>query len=282
MKTKKLPGVLLIFLLAACFYSCRDSAEETVKPITLEYDDPQFIFNNEKRNINLTPFSDPTRPLQIKGGDGHYKVTNTNEDVVRVNYNGETIRFQPVGTGTASIEIEDTSGRLYLLTIRVDYLTHTYPVYLKKYIVQGDNLTLGEKSKLEKAIEAADPTTKYVFTFTDKENTQGTVRFYTQPLETGPSYREYTFKNELVELADESAPIIGNGYKLTSYNRLTIQSEKENILLYITKDISSFLSSKAEQIPLRRYCIIEDLTEEYKEAYPATEHIYKIHVVTFK
>ena len=82
MKTKKLTGVLLLFLSAVAFCACHDEAEDKVKPITLEYEDPQFVFDNENRFLTFTPFSEPTRPLLIKGGDGSYKITNSREEVV--------------------------------------------------------------------------------------------------------------------------------------------------------------------------------------------------------
>lgn len=280
METKKLSAALFLCLMAAVFYACSDDTEETLKPITLEYDDPAILFDNERRAFSLTPFSEPTRPLYIRGGDGHYTITNSREDIVRVNYNGETIRFQPVDTGTASIRIEDASDQSYVLTIRVNYRTTTHPVLQKKYIVQGDGLTLGEKSRLEQEIIAADSVEKYVFTFTDKENSVGTVRLYTQKSGNEADYMEYGFENETINSSGEIATDGPEKSRPASYNRLTIKTEKGNIILYVTQDFSFLRNTKMTVPSPIRYCFTEVLTEKYKKAYPAAEQIYKVHLVS--
>ena len=83
MTTKKLTGILSLFLCIICLVSCNDN-DDNFSPITLEYEDPQIKFDNESRSYTLTPFSKETTPLFIKGGDGTYKVTNENEKVVQV------------------------------------------------------------------------------------------------------------------------------------------------------------------------------------------------------
>lgn len=80
MKTKELLGIVLLFLSAINFVSCSDDDE--LSPITLEYENSNVIFDNEKRTFNLTPFSGETTPLYIKGGDGNYKITNSDKSVV--------------------------------------------------------------------------------------------------------------------------------------------------------------------------------------------------------
>ena len=55
MTTKKLTGILSLFLCIICLVSCNDN-DDNFSPITLEYEDPQIKFDNESRSYTLTPF----------------------------------------------------------------------------------------------------------------------------------------------------------------------------------------------------------------------------------
>lgn len=48
MTTKKLTGILSLFLCIICLVSCNDN-DDNFSPITLEYEDPQIKFDNESR-----------------------------------------------------------------------------------------------------------------------------------------------------------------------------------------------------------------------------------------
>lgn len=266
---------LLLSLLITCITACSD--DDKLKPITLQYEDSQLVFNNETPGFTLTPFNSETRNLVIKGGDGHYKVNNDNEDVVRVIYDGEKIRFQSLSLGRASVTIEDTSGHSYLLSIVVKYRELMHNVIQWKGIVQGNNITVGDKAKLEKELGASNQITKYVFTFKNEENTKGTILLYDKD---GKS-KEYEFETEFIKL--ETPIIIMENIKLDRYNRVTIKKEEGNEFLYVI--IGYFLINERRDTtrnsPKPFYYFIKDLTEQYKAEYPAMEHAYSIQLVSY-
>ena len=134
MTTKKLTGILSLFLCIICLVSCNDN-DDNFSPITLEYEDPQIKFDNESRSYTLTPFSKETTPLFIKGGDGTYKVTNENEKVVQVNYHNGSLTLKAKEIGRASIKIEDSSNNMYILSVVVKYRTLTHKAFTAKVCV---------------------------------------------------------------------------------------------------------------------------------------------------
>lgn len=277
MKSAKLCGILLLSLLAISMASCSNE-DEKQHPITLEYEDSQVIFDNEGRAFALTPFSSETQPLHIKGGDGNYKVTNENEEAVRVNYDGEKISFQPLKLGLASIRIEDSSNNTYILTINVKYRDLLQGVVQRRYIIQGDDITVGNKAKLEKAMQAADLIERYAFTFTNKEESKGTVRLYSK----GSESKAYAFESEHIILSEEDAIILIGNTKLRDYYRITIKEEAGDNTFYITKNFFPLIGKDtrmSNDFLRASYCFIKDLTELYQTTYPEMEHAYRIQVV---
>ena len=162
MTTKKLTGILSLFLCIICLVSCNDN-DDNFSPITLEYEDPQIKFDNESRSYTLTPFSKETTPLFIKGGDGTYKVTNENEKVVQVNYHNGSLTLKAKEIGRASIKIEDSSNNMYILSVVVKYRTLTHKAFTAKVIVKGDELTSEEHTELMNKVGNSYPINKYVF-----------------------------------------------------------------------------------------------------------------------
>ena len=177
MTTKKLTGILSLFLCIICLVSCNDN-DDNFSPITLEYEDPQIKFDNESRSYTLTPFSKETTPLFIKGGDGTYKVTNENEKVVQVNYHNGSLTLKAKEIGRASIKIEDSSNNMYILSVVVKYRTLTHKAFTAKVIVKGDELTSEEHTELMNKVGNSYPINKYVFTFMNAEDSKGTVLPY--------------------------------------------------------------------------------------------------------
>lgn len=276
MKTKELLGILLLFLSAINFASC--SNDDELSPITLEYEDSNVVFDNEARTFNLTPFSGKTTPLYIKGGDGNYKMTNSNESVVRVNFDGTKISLQPQSLGNAFIKIEDTANNSYTLSVTIKYREFANAIIQRKYIITGNELTVGDKTELENEIKANDLTDKYLFTYKDAENSIGSVCVWNKD----NKMKEYDFTNELVKLSEENAILIAGEYKLREYNKVTIQGENYSEVLYVTKNFFSLIGTRMNNYPNPTYCYINDLTEQYKSVYPKAEHIYIIYEVMGK
>ncbi len=276
MRTKHLFGIFLLLLCTINFAGCSDDDQS---PITLAYEDPHIIFNNEGRSITLTPFSRETIALYIKGGDGNYTVTNSNKEVIQANFDGEKITFKPVGLGIASIKIEDKSNNVYILTITVKYWEENNAVYQRIYIIQGNNLTVGDKTKLEKEIEKSDTEKGYIFTYKEPAEAGGTIQIYYQ----NGQQKEADFEKEHIILDEENAITITGNTKLRDYWRVTVKDD--NSVFYITRDFFSLIgqrSVRANFTPAPTYCYIKDVTEQYITQYPALEHAYIIQEVVGK
>jgi len=273
MKTKELLGMLLLLLSTISFTSCSD--DEEVSPIILEYENPNVIFDNEKRIFNITLFSGETTPLYIKGGDGNYKITNSDETVVYADLDGKKICFQAQRLGNAFIKIEDTANNSYTLSVTIKYREFANTITQRKYIILGDELTVGDKTKLENEIKAIDLTDKYLFTYKDAENSIGSVCIWN----IDSKMKEYDFTNELIKLSDEDEILIAGEFKLREYNKVTIKGENYEEVIYVTKSFFPLIKTKMNNYPMPTYCYIKDLTEKYKSAYPMVEHIYLIYEV---
>lgn len=276
MRIKRLFGTLLLLLCIINFAGCSD---DDPSPITLVYENPHIIFNNEGRSITLSPFSGETTALYIKGGDGNFTVTNSNKKAIQTNFDGEKITFKPVGLGIALIKIEDKSNNVYILTITVKYWEENNVVHQSIYIIQGNNLTVGDKSKLEKEMKQSDTEKGYIFTYKEPAEAGGTIRVYYQ----NDQQKEADFEKEHIILDEESAITIVGNTKLRDYWRVTVKDD--NSIFYITRDFFSLIgqrSVRANFTPAPTYCYIKDVTKEYITQYPALEHAYIIQEVVGK
>lgn len=274
MKQKNLFGILLVFIITFCFPSCDKDDDGRTDPIMLSYGN-NVMFDNVSRCISITPFVEATTPLYINGGDGHY-VIDSPEEVIDVEYNGETVIFKPLALGKAVVTIRDNSGNRYDLTIRVEYSTYTYIVTTRKCIVEGDNMTVGSKKELEHEIISLATAERYEFTFTDKEGTQGTVRLYGQKTGGEANYEEYNFDNEQLDTI-----LTINGENVRALARVVIKGESGDIPFYITLDPGISKSTGGDMI-VTKYCFIKDLTERYHAGYPAMEKVYEVQAVYWK
>ncbi len=276
---------LFCILLAMQLSACSDD-DEALSPITLEYEDSQITFDNESRSLRLQAFGAETSPLLIKGGDGSYKVTNHSNEIVQVNYDGKKITFLPKGVGTTSVIIEDNTNNNYILNIEVDYLKLSHKVIKSITIIQGDNMTVGDKKKLEeevKATESAAALAGYTFIFTNKEQTSGDCMLDLKNGKTG----SYKFERLETTQFDKGIMIpLDNDYfiPLKDITHLQVDSKADinaNLYadLYISNSFTSLLPRMTPRPPLYR-CIIMDWTHEYKEVFPTMEHVYLLHLVT--
>lgn len=273
MTTKKLMGIFSLFLCTIYLMSCNDN-DDSFSPITLEYENPQIKFDNDGRSYTLTPFSEETPPLCIKGGDGTYKVTNDNEKVVQVNYNNEKIILKAQGTGNASIKIEDNSNNVYVLSVAVKYRALTNNAFTAKVIVKGDELTVKEKTELMQTLGNSRTINKYIFTFKDAKNSKGTVDLYYSD----KSMKTGNFEKEYIKLDEENAIPIKGENKLREYYRITIKEDNDKVIdtFYITKNFLPFLDTRMNVHPLVQYCFVRDFASQHKQDYPTLENAYLI------
>lgn len=270
MKIKQLFGILCLFLVTMDFTSC--SEHEYWTPITLEYENSQVLFDNEARSMTLTLSIEESIPLYIRGGDGKYTVTNPNQEIVQVHFDGEKVSFKPLAIGTASIRIEDASNHLYTLGITIQYREDSYEIYARKYIIQGDYMTVEDKAKLETEIEKTDTDQGYVFRY-EEAGTGGTL--FTLK---GDKKVENKFKKEYIHLEAGNEIEIKENYKISEYYRVTTVEEKH--VFYITRDFYHLLATKS--LPRITYCLIKDVTESYKAKYPTLEHAYLVYEISWK
>ena len=275
MKRKNVFGILLISIITLCFSSCDKDDDGRTDPIRLSYEN-NVMFDNVSRSITVTPFIAATTPLYIKGGDGHYIIDNSNDEVVEAEYNGETIRFKPLALGTAIITIKDQSDNRYELTIQVEYLKYVYVVNSRNCFVEGDNLTVGNKKELENEILSSVAAERYEFTYTDKESTKGVLRLYGQKAGGANNYVEYEFYNERID-----STITVNDVSVRTLAQVILQNGDENILFYVTADMGLSKSTGGDMI-VTRYCFVKDLTKRYKADYPALEKVHEVQTLYWK
>lgn len=177
------------------------------------------------------------------------------------------------------IKIEDKSNNVYILTITVKYWEENNAVHQRIYIIQGNNLTVGDKSKLEKEMKQSDTEKGYIFTYKEPAEAGGTIRVYYQ----NDQQKEADFEKEHIILDEESAITIVGNTKLRDYWRVTVKDD--NSIFYITRDFFSLIgqqSVRANFTPAPTYCYIKDVTKEYITQYPALEHAYIIQEVVGK
>ncbi|MEG2339769.1 MAG: hypothetical protein RSA53_03810 [Odoribacter sp.] len=278
MKTKKISTMLSSLFMLASFIlivSCNKDNENNNAPILLSYEN-NIIFDNESRHYSITPFIEATTPLYIKGGDGHYTVNNLNKEIINVDYNGKTIQFKPISLGSAIVAIKDNSGNQYDLTVEVRYHQQNYVIASKTCVVEGNNMTVGEKTELENKVKSLPPVERYEFTYTNKEDTKGSVRLYSQKSGSAVDYKEYSFEQESIDTT-----IIVNDQNVRSLYRITMKTEKESIKFYVAMYFDGTKSIGGDMV-LKRYYFIQDLTERYKGDYPAMENVYEIQIAIWK
>ncbi|WP_288057003.1 hypothetical protein [Xylanibacter rodentium] len=276
MQAKTILRILMLLICVGSMAGCDD--DEALSPITLEYENHNVIFDNDGRTYRLTPFSNETTPLYIKGGDGQYKVTNSNENVVHINFDGRKISLQAKDLGDALVRIDDASGNSYALSVVVRYNEWTYTIANRTTIIKGNELTVGDKAELEKKIAAGNNEKGYLFTYKNATNSTGSVRIYDED----GREREYDFSSEQVSLPEDGAIEISNGYKLREYYKVAIMRESINETIYVTKDFFPLIDTRYNNYARPMYCFVKDLTEQYKADYPKAESIYLVYETVAK
>ena len=258
MKTKLCLGLLFCL---SIFISCSDDGASS---IWLVYPEESIVFDNEARSVNLAPFSDGLT-LVIKGGDGSYKahVNNINKEVLSADLKGNTLTLRPVEMGSVIVVIDDNSGNKYSLNVSVEYPSATFTVIKLEAIVTGSDISVGDKKKLEDEILASIPIEelgKYKFIYTDKTYQKGNIEIY---------------KNSDARAQDGTFVQVTKQDESVSYLETTITVGQTNYVYEFGANVG--LARNDMQVPMR---FLEDVTDIYKEKYPAMEKAYAIQVLT--
>lgn len=203
------------------------------------------------------------RLIDIHGGDGSFTIENRNENVVKTILDKRTITFIPQSEGNAQVVIKDNSGKTYPLSVWVGYHSVTFSVAQLDIHIKGYLLTVGDKNKLEEEIRAyipAEEKDQYVFTFTDQGNTEGRVEFCTS----APEYVKGTFRFDMK---------MGHnpGYH---YVRTIMMKIGEKEYVYDFGVYSNTLGTRMDYTP--PYMFVDDVTEKFKEKYPALEKAWVV------
>lgn len=262
MKTKYLLGIFIISILTVCFASCSD--DEAYTPIKLSYDPNS---DQALETISLTPFSPTT--IFINGGDGTYSIKNSDENVILVTKQTDNVLIiSPVNLGSASITIKDNSDNSCSLYINVRYSTSTYVVVKHDVVIEGDNITVGDKKLLEAEILSAIPVAikgRYIFTYTNKFVDEGFVEIYSSDTKS----ENGTFKREQKQTEA--------GVK---YAKTTMQIGNKT-LVYDHAPYNGSIKSNSRTEMRYPSAFIEDVTTIYKQKYPAIEKAYALQVLLY-
>ena len=159
------------------FTSCND---EDYAPINLEAISGEgFLQNNI---LQLDAYS-PGESFYIIGGNGRYMIDNQSKDIIQYEYDGNTIKFIPVGVGEATVMISDHVGNKMTLTIQVKNHTVSYKVVKVENTEckVKEDMTVGQLNELRKKI--VDQSLMKVggdvlFTYTDREQSMGSITIH--------------------------------------------------------------------------------------------------------
>lgn len=266
MKMRNLCMAFALLVFTGLVSSCSDDDDA---PITLSYHlSTDGSFNSLEGSLYHSFFGGDVL-LDIHGGDGTYTIQNLNNNIVTaVLYNDNVIQLEPKSTGGANILIQDSSQKSYLLKIYIGYEKQTYKVVKHEVYIKGESLTEEDKVKLEADILKRIPIDErglYIFEYTNKERTEGLVNLYSS----GPDVPKVPFK---IEKKGGTRP----EYRYSE--RMTINVDEEEYV-YDFGDYNQIPTSRAS-MPINYYSMfVEDVTNMFKEKYPAMEKAYAIQVI---
>lgn len=267
MKMKKMCVAFALLVLTGLVSSCSDDDKDA--PISLSYHLLKDIpFDNHMGSLYHTFFGGDVL-LDIHGGDGTYTIRNLNNNIVTATlYNGNVIQLEPKLTGDANILIQDSSQKAYLLKLHIGYEKQTYRVVAHEVYIEGESLTEEDKAKLKGDMLKRIPIDEkclYIFEYTDKNKTEGTVSLYSS----GPDVPVVPFK---IEKKAGNRP----EYR---YTEIVTINTGEQEYVFDFGDYGTFYPTRATR-PVNYYSMfVEDVTGLFKEKYPAMEKAYTIQVI---
>lgn len=214
-------------------------------------------YNGMNQIAVVSPFEEEFL-VSVFGGDEDYEVTceDSRVELIKKDQYSYLARIEHLGNDTVTIHIKDHSQLYTRLFITMKYPVITYKVSKYLAVIEGENITVGDKKKMEEEIQrflSEKMDGKYVFTYTNKELSGGLVR-----IESGKTVEEGTFSSIPMQAGD------------VSYSQITIQTDKETCVYDFRTDVYTnqdfYLSTR----------FVEDVTDKYKEKYPGFEKAYAI------
>ena len=207
--------------------------------------------------------------VTIIGGDGIYSFSCESPLLKAEMTHSNYILFEPLGVGDATVTIKDSSGNSYLLTVTIAYRTQKIIVSKIGATVVGDAMTVGDQKELKEKALATIPVKVgggYKFVYTERDKAKGIVLIYTDKY--GDNGIEGTFERATVKNKD------GN-YSYTTY---TMHYNGLNRTFILTKYSQVVLRSTGDYYG--QFQFAEDLTEQYKTAYPNVEQVYTLQMIS--
>ena len=188
----------------------------------------------------------------IKGGDGNYTVTSSDNTIVDVELiQGQTVSFEAKGLGDATVTISDKSGKSYTFDVHVSYRETSFQIKELRAGVKSDNLTDEQKKEIEEKALATIPVQVnggYKLIYTNDDGVSGEALVYTETM--GVNGQKGTFK---LYQSDGNLTILEMNYK---------------------GEIRKFIisgSSLTRGIAAETMFLLEDLTKKFKAEYHDVE-----------
>lgn len=237
----------LTILTSIFFISSLSSCGDSYEPITLVSTDGKTVITG-RDTIKLTKFTDGEK-FEAKGGNGKYfaKIINNKDvEVFKFSFDGKVFSLSPVNEGNSYFNLcdsEDNETRFVVSVAKMDkfYNVENHDIEIKGY----DTFTDGERKKLTKEISdnaLVKVGGKFEFQYTNSNNGIAKIK----PTENS-NYKIGTFTQKDIFNQQTGEKILSMRISLTEEEIYTLSlSEK-----YLT--------------------ISQDLTSEYKGAYPNLE-----------
>lgn len=197
----------------------------------------------------------------IRGGDGIYNAQSSNQQVVNSStirieelhpeFGGDfALKFKPEAEGETTITVTDSEGNMSALKVTVEMTT-------QKFNVSGEAVKIEGADEATEALIVADMKANNLenqnsFIFEYKEMSTGTVKIYSD-LYAENLKAEGTFRIE---------HRVENDKNLLFY---IMNYDSREHVYELTPPASEF-SQKSSEFRIR---LVEDLTEEYQQQYPA-------------
>ena len=264
---------LCFFLMSSLLASCSDE-EGSTQPIHLEDENPNVVFNNEDPAITLLAYRMENCTYLIRGGVGRYTVQSSNEQVATALCDGSKLVVTPVGVGQATITISDGTEQRYYLSVKVGYPYYQYAVIDRRVVLRGEGLSADDQAALQAEMLNAPigPAVigSYGLIYQEEEYTQGTLLM---------SAARYTF--EALERIPLDEPLDMEVSTQDGFHRQFFFQGFTHIRFGDGRNADDFYLSEPnpgvtadvralDQSPMFR-CFVFDLTDRYRDAYPALQ-----------
>lgn len=256
MRTKLL-GFILLSLITLCWTAC-DNSDNANEPIRL-----QDFENNPVTLIH----PGVKRTATILGGDGHYSITCDDTTVLKVKLvHQQVIELESLAIGDAIILINDQSGNSCVVNVHIQYYEKKFTVIRHGVKVVGEDITIREKKELEeKALASIPVKINGGYNFVNSGKQKGEVFVYPEIF--GEKEQKGTFESEYIDVEDS--------HHLITYT-LDMNGKKRTFILMPIYQTDMFLTKSEMIVP---FAFMEDVTGQFKAAYPAVEAVYTYQVL---